>query len=113
MQRRRRVLDSFLAPVVAGIAASWSTHDFAWWCRVCEPWPPERIACEQSSELVFWIDLRGVPRSGAETMHRFHRDGRRELIATIDYDKDLDAEQRMKSLLRLRLSTRGAEALHA
>jgi hypothetical protein len=107
------VLDPFLASVVAGVVGSWSAHDFAWWCRVCEPWPPERIACEQSSEIIFWIDLRGVPRSGTETLHRFHRDGRCELVATVDYDKDLDAEQRVKSLRRLRLSTRGAEVRDA
>lgn len=87
---QRRALDTFLAPVVAGLVVGWQKHNFEWWCRLCEPWADLRWASRD--ELVIWIDTRGIPRSGIETMHVVHEDGR-ELVATIDYGKEDDGKE--------------------
>jgi hypothetical protein len=87
MQCGKRMLDTFLAPVVAGLVVGWQKHNFEWWCRLCEPWPELRWASRD--ELVIWIDTRGIPRSGIETMHVVDEESC-ELMATIDYGKEDD-----------------------
>jgi len=86
-KRERWVLptlfDGFLTPLVAGLVVGWHKYDFAWWCRLCEPWP--KVRWDSRDECVIWIDQRGIPRSGIETMYRVRDDGSWKLMATIDW----------------------------